>query len=58
MFRDKHTKEVYEKGAQIELTIKRSEEVVTKLGDGFLKRLEEPKKTKKKQVIKWTCWKT
>ncbi|MDT2842613.1 hypothetical protein [Vagococcus lutrae] len=47
-FRDKHTKEVYEKGAQIELTIKRSEEVVTKLGDGFLKRLEEPKKTKKK----------
>lgn len=47
-FRDKHTKEVYEKGAQIELTIKRSEEVVTKLGGGFLKRLEEPKKTKKK----------
>lgn len=47
-FRDKETKEVYEKGTEIELTVKRAEEVSANLGTSFLKRLDEPKKEKKK----------
>lgn len=47
-FRDIHTGEVYEAKKEIEMTVKRSEEVAANLGDTFLKRLDEPKtKTKK-----------
>ncbi|EJM6842191.1 hypothetical protein NOU21_002340 [Listeria monocytogenes] len=47
-FKDKETKEVYEKGTEIELTVKRAEEVNENLGASFLKRLDESKKDKKK----------
>ncbi|HFK6151534.1 hypothetical protein [Listeria monocytogenes] len=47
-FKDKDTKEVYEKGTEIELTVKRAGEVADNLGASFLKRLDEPKKDKKK----------
>lgn len=47
-FRDIHTGEIYEPKKEIEMTVKRSDEVVSNLGDTFLKRLDEPKtKTKK-----------
>lgn len=46
-FKDKETKEVYEKGTEIELTVKRADEVSDNLGTSFLKRLDEPKKDKK-----------
>lgn len=47
-FKDKDTKEVYEKGTEIELTVRRADEVSDNLGTSFLKRLDEPKKDKKK----------
>ncbi|EIT7294074.1 MULTISPECIES: hypothetical protein [Listeria] len=47
-FKDKETKEVYEKGTEIELTVKRADEISDNLGTSFLKRLDEPKKDKKK----------
>lgn len=47
-FQDIHTKEVYKKNKEIEMTVKRSEEVVSNLGDTFLKRLDEPKTKPKK----------
>ncbi|WP_191905039.1 hypothetical protein [Listeria monocytogenes] len=47
-FRDKETKEVYEEGKEIELTVKRAEEVAANLDSSFLKRLDAPKKSPKK----------
>lgn len=45
-FKDKDTKEVYEKNKEIELTVKRAEEVGSTLGDDFLKRTDAPEKKK------------
>ena len=53
-FRDKHTKEVYEEGTEIELLVKRGEEVVAGLGDDFIERVDNVKKdeppTKKQEA--------
>lgn len=43
-FKDKHTKEIYEADTEREFTVKRAEEVEANLGDGFLERLDAPKK--------------
>lgn len=43
-FIDKHTKEIYEVGKQYEFTVKRAEEAEKNLGEGFLVRVETPKK--------------
>lgn len=40
-FRDKNSKEVYEEGAVIDLTVKRADEVAKNLDDSFLERIEE-----------------
>lgn len=48
-FRDTHTKEIYEEDSIIEMTVKRSEEVIQNLDASFLQRIEEePPKAKKK----------
>lgn len=48
-FRDIHTKEIYEANSEIEMTVKRSEEVTKNLDASFLQRIEEePPKSKKK----------
>lgn len=46
-FRDKETKEVYEEGTVIDMTVKRAEEVAVNLDDSFLERAEEKKDDKK-----------
>ncbi|HBH6538705.1 TPA: hypothetical protein KT858_003038, partial [Enterococcus faecium] len=46
-FRDKETKEVYEVGTVIDMTVKRAEEVAVNLDDSFLERVEEKKDDKK-----------
>ena len=46
-FRDKETKEVYEAGTVIDMTVKRAEEVAVNLDDSFLERVEEKKDNKK-----------
>lgn len=46
-FRDKETKEVYEAGKVIDMTVKRAEEVAVNLDDSFLERVEEKKDDKK-----------
>ena len=46
-FRDKETKEVYEVGPVIDMTVKRAEEVAVNLDDSFLERVEEKKDDKK-----------
>lgn len=46
-FKDIHTKEVYKKNAEIEMTIKRAEEVEKNLDDSFLVRIDEPDKKEK-----------
>lgn len=46
-FRDKETKEVYEVGTVIDMTVKRAEEVAVNLDDSFLERAEEKKDDKK-----------
>ena len=45
-FRDKETKEVYEAGTVIDMTVKRAEEVAVNLDDSFLERVEEKKDDK------------
>ena len=45
--RDKETKEVYEAGTVIDMTVKRAEEVAVNLDDSFLERVEEKKDDKK-----------
>lgn len=40
-FKDTHTKEKYIKDQEIEITVKRSEEVAKNLDDTFLKRLDK-----------------
>ena len=42
-FRDKYTKETYEKGQEIDMTVKRAEEAIKNLkeyGGGFLERID------------------
>lgn len=48
-FRDIHTKEIYQANSEIEMTVKRSEEVIKNLDASFLQRIEEetPKPKKK-----------
>ena len=46
-FRDKETKEVYEAGTVIDMTVKRAEEVAVNLDDSFLERVEVKKDDKK-----------
>lgn len=46
-FRDKETKEVYEVGTVIDMTVKRAEEVAVNLDDSFLEPVEEKKDDKK-----------
>lgn len=43
-FRDIHTKEIYHKNKEIELTIKRAAEVERNLDSSFIERVEEGKK--------------
>lgn len=40
-FRDKHTKEVYEKDSVIDITVKRADEVAKNLDGSFLERINE-----------------
>lgn len=47
-FRDKQTKEVYQPNTEIEMTVKRAEEVAKNLDDTFLERIEESNKPPKK----------
>ena len=52
-FRDKETKEVYEAGTVIDMTVKRAEEVAVNLDDSFLERAEEkPAKTTRRKTKK------
>lgn len=41
-FRDIHTKDVYDGNSEIEMTVKRSEEVAKNLDDSYLERLDAP----------------
>ncbi|EOT38258.1 hypothetical protein ACWOE3_07885 [Enterococcus dispar] len=43
-FRDVHTKELYEKGSIIDMTVKRAGEVEKNLDQSFLQRVDEKKK--------------
>lgn len=43
-FKDKYTKEIYEAGQEIEMTVKRANEAIKNLkkyGDNFLKRIDQ-----------------
>ena len=40
-FRDKHTKEIYEPGAIIDMTVKRSKEVEKNIGKSYIERWQE-----------------
>jgi hypothetical protein len=46
-FKDIHTEEVYKKNTEIEMTVKRAEEVEKNLDDSFLIRIDEPNKKEK-----------
>ena len=46
-FKDIHTNEKYKKNAEIEMTIKRAEEVEKNLDDSFLVRIDETDKKDK-----------
>lgn len=41
-FKDVHTKEIYKENDEIEMTVKRSEEVAKNLDDSYLERLDGP----------------
>lgn len=43
-FRDVHTREVYKPNTEIEMTVKRADEVTKNLDDSFLVRVDEEKK--------------
>ena len=43
-FRDIETKQVYDVNKEIEMTVKRANEVEKNLDSSFLERIEEPKK--------------
>lgn len=43
-FRDIHTKEVYKPNNEIEVTVKRADEVVKNLDDSFLVRIDNKEK--------------
>ena len=40
-FRDVHTKEVYKKNTEIEMTVKRADEVAKNLDGSFLERIDK-----------------
>lgn len=41
-FRDIHTDDIYEANTEIEMTVKRSEEVVSNLDATFIERVDKP----------------
>ena len=43
-FRDTHTKDVYKKDAEIEMTVKRADEVAKNLDGSFLERIDNKEK--------------
>lgn len=43
-FRDVHTREVYKPNTEIEMTVKRADEVEKNLDSSFLERLDRPEK--------------
>ncbi len=43
-FRDTHTKEVYKENNEIEMTVKRAEEVEKNLDSSFLERIDNKEK--------------
>lgn len=43
-FRDKHSKKVHEMGAEIEISVKRANEIEKNLGSSFLSRINEEEK--------------
>lgn len=43
-FRDVHTKEIYEQNTEIEMTVKRADEVTQNLDDSFLIRVDNEEK--------------
>lgn len=43
-FRDIHTKEIYKKGTEIEMTVKRANEVEKNLDSSFLVRIDKEEK--------------
>lgn len=43
-FRDTHTKDVYKKDTEIEMTVKRAEEVEKNLDGSFLERIDNKEK--------------
>lgn len=47
-FRDKETKKVYKPGEEIEMTVKRADEVAKNLDGSFLMRIEESDENKEK----------
>lgn len=46
-FQDIHTKEIYVVHSEIEMTVKRAEEVATNLDETYLSRVEEKAENKK-----------
>lgn len=43
-FRDVHTKEIYKPNQEIDIMVKRADEIASNLDDTYLKRLDSPKK--------------
>ena len=43
-FRDKHSKKLYEMGSEIEISVKRANEIEKNLGKSFLSRVDEEEK--------------
>lgn len=48
-FIDVHTREVYKENDEIEMTVKRSEEVAKNLDDTYLERLDGPESENKSE---------
>lgn len=49
-FTDKDTYEQVPKGTELDITVKRAEEILKSLGEGALTNLEEPKEEPKEEV--------
>lgn len=45
VFRDKHTKDVYKVNDEVEMNVKRADEVKKNLDGSFLERIEETEET-------------
>lgn len=42
-FKDVHTKEIYAPNTELDITVKRGDEIISNLDDSYIKRLDEPK---------------